>query len=102
MTSHIRLAVLGFTVDTRLIVRDTVAMDTLANRATERMSSLAGVSAAGGLVFFLTGFAIFLSACNSLQHIPAGQTIGRTANHYHGLSGGEASWQRNTVTGVSI
>ena len=78
MTSHTRLAVLGFTVDTRLIVRETVAMETLANRATERMSILAGVSAAGGLVFFLTGFAILLTACNSLQHIPARQTIGRT------------------------
>jgi hypothetical protein len=97
------LAVLGFTVDTRLIVRETVAMDTLANRATERMSILAGVSAAGGLVFFLTGFAIFLTACNSLQHIPARQNDRENRKyHYHGLSAGEASWQRTRVTSVSI
>jgi hypothetical protein len=71
MTSHTRLAVLGFTVDTRLIVRETVAIDTLANRATERMSILAGVSAAGGFVFFPTCFAILLSACNSLTAYPS-------------------------------
>jgi hypothetical protein len=44
------------------------------------MSILAGVSAAGGFVFFLTCFAFLLSACISLQHIPARLTIGRTAN----------------------
>jgi hypothetical protein len=98
---------LGFTVDTRLIVRDTVAMDTLANRATERMSILAGVSAAGGFVFFLTCFATFfaiwLSACNSLTAYPSGSHDRQNHKyHYHGLSGGDASWQRNILTNVLI
>src|ERR1700743_1492099 len=49
MTSQTRLAILGLTVLTRLMVRETVAMETLASRAMVRISMRSGVSAA----FFL-------------------------------------------------
>ena len=56
MASHTCLAILGLTVATRLMVRDTVAMDTFANCATVRISILPGLPAAGGLPFLPVRF----------------------------------------------
>src|SRR6185437_86405 len=43
MTSHTRFAILGFTVGIRLIVRETVAIETFAMRAMVRMSVRSGL-----------------------------------------------------------
>src|ERR1700689_843844 len=69
MASHTRLAILEFTVDTRLMVRETVAMDTLANRATVRMSILSRPSTAAR-VFFPACLAIRLACPVYVYRIP--------------------------------
>src|SRR5580698_3953743 len=51
MTSQTRLAMVGFTVETRLMVRETVAMETFAARAIVRMSMRSGTSALCFLLF---------------------------------------------------
>src|SRR5436309_857475 len=55
MASHTRLAILAFTVGTLLMVRETVAMETLARSATVRMSMRTGFTLAprADLVFLV-------------------------------------------------
>jgi hypothetical protein len=52
------------------MVRDTVAMDTLASRATVRISNLPGTSAAGGFAFFPACFTMVLAHSEYAYSIP--------------------------------
>ena len=88
MASHTRLAILAFTVGTWLMVRETVAMETLARSATVRMSMRTG--------FFLAPRAdlVFLVAMSSGPRMRLQNTL-----EFSEIKKQICSWRINKTTG---
>src|SRR5260370_36803217 len=79
MTSQTRLAILGLTVGTWLVVRETVAMDTLAARAMVRMSmrSVGLLSTAAGFAFLVAILSWMGREACGYQHSLRPHRVGR-------------------------